>query len=102
MTRHHYDQMGAARMRCEEQESEMEMTYVIYLIDGIGDEFFITQKDELVRVNAPVYHKPLLVKTLFQLSAQLSRFRNKYPSNYRIFGLERGEFDERYDPPPDT
>lgn len=105
MTRHHYDQTGTAKMRGEEQENEMEITYVIYLIDGMGEEFFITQEDELVRVNDPVNQKPLLVRTLSQLSAQLSRLRNKYPSNCCLFALERGEFDERYDQmksPPDV
>ncbi|GAB4015048.1 hypothetical protein GCM10028808_39310 [Spirosoma migulaei] len=75
----------------------MQITYVVYLIDSIGDEFFITQKDEQVRVNALNDQKPLVVKNLFQISAQLSRLRQKYASNCRLFALEYGEFLERKD-----
>lgn len=73
----------------------MELTYVVCLIDSIGDEFFITQEDEQVRVNALNDQKPLEVKTLFQISAQLIRLRKKYSSNCRLFALEYDEFLER-------
>ncbi|QHW00325.1 hypothetical protein [Spirosoma endbachense] len=47
----------------------MQITYVVYLIDSIGDEFFITQEDEQIRVNVLTDQKPLVVKNLFQISA---------------------------------
>jgi hypothetical protein len=75
----------------------MQITYVVYLIDSIGDEFFIAQEDEQVRVNALTDQKPLVVKNLFQISAQLGRLRQKYEFNCRLFAFEYGEFLERKD-----
>lgn len=82
-------------MREVNNGSEMEMTYVIYLIDSIGEEFFITQEDEPVRVNAHSDQNPLVVNSFFQLSAQLSRLRKKYSSSCQLFALEYGEFLKR-------
>ena len=75
----------------------MEIAYVVYLIDSIGEEFFITQEDEQVKVNTTDDQKPLIVKSLFQISAQLIRLRKKYTSNCRLFALEYSEFLERKD-----
>ena len=52
-------------MREVNDGGEMEMTYVIYLIDSIGEEFFITQEDEPVRVNAHSDQNPLVVNSFF-------------------------------------
>ncbi len=95
MTHQFYDQTGSAKKYGEEWESEMEITYVVYLIDGSGEEFFVAQEDELVRVNINNDQKPLVVKTIFQISAQLDRLRKKHSSDLRLFALEYGEFLER-------
>ena len=97
MTQPNYDPTGTDKMREVKNGSELEITYVVYLIDSIGDEFFITQEDEQVRVNVLTDQKPLVVKNLFQISAQLGRLRPKYASNCRLFALEYGEFLERKD-----
>ncbi|MBD2703361.1 hypothetical protein IC229_22145 [Spirosoma sp. BT702] len=77
--------------------SEMDITYVIYLIDDIGEEFFINQKDELVGVKMAFNQNPLIVKNLFQISAQLNRLRKKYVLRWQLFALEYDEFLERKD-----
>jgi|GEM_PF-5870917 len=97
MTQHYYDQSGTDKIRVERTGNVMEIRYVIYLIDSIGEEFYITQEDELVRVNVTNGQKPLVVKNLFQISAQLGRLRQKYPSSCRLFALEYDEFLERQD-----
>ncbi|GAB3900152.1 hypothetical protein [Spirosoma agri] len=97
MTQPNYDPTGTDKMREEKYGSELEITYVVYLVDSNGDEFFITQEDEQVRVNALTDQKPLVVKNLFQISAQLGRLRKKYSANCRLFALEYGEFLERKD-----
>ena len=95
MTQPNYDPTGTDKLREVKNGSELEITYVVYLIDSIGEEFFITQEDEQVRVNALSDQRPLVVKNLFQISAQLGRLRQKYAYNCRLFALEYGEFLER-------
>lgn len=97
MTQPNYDPTGTDKMREVKYGSEMEITYVVYLVDSSGDEYFITQEDEQVRVNALTDQKPLVVKNLFQISAQLGRLRQTYASNCRLFALEYCEFLERKD-----
>lgn len=95
MTQSNYDQIGTTKKRGEEQGSEIEITYVVYLIDGNGDEFFVSQDDKAIRVNAAGDQKPLVVKNLFQISAHLNRLRENYLPNCRLFALEFDEFLER-------
>ncbi|GAB4039324.1 hypothetical protein [Spirosoma gilvum] len=95
MTDPNYDLTGTDKMRGEKNGSEVEITYVVYLVDSNGDEFYIAQDDQSVRVNTPDDQKPLMLKTVFQLNAQLGRLRKKYSPTCRLFGLEYGEFLER-------
>ena len=97
MTHQYYDQKGIAKMREMEKGNGLEITYVVYLVDPVGDEFFINQGDQAVRVNTLSDQEPLVVKTMFQINAQLNRLREKYPPGYRLFALEYGEFVERKD-----
>jgi len=75
--------------------SEAGIGYVIYLIDGIGEEYFINQQDTLVPVKSSGDQQPLEVKSFVQISVQLAMFRKMYPSNCRLFALERSEFDQQ-------
>jgi len=95
MIQSYNDQTGTAKMRGEKPGGDIEITYVIYLIDSLGEEFFINQEDEAVRVNAHSDQNPLVVDNFFQLSTQLSRLRKKYSSTCQLFALEYGEFLER-------
>lgn len=79
----------------EGHRMEVDFTYVIYLVDGVGGEYFISQDDEMVRADEENNPKPLWVNSLSQINGQLNRLRPKFPTNYLLFALERTEFELR-------
>ena len=95
MIQPHDDLTGTAKMHGEEPGNELEITYVVYLIDDNGEEYFVNQENELIPVSTSVDQQLLILKNLFQISAQLTRLRKIYLSNCRLFALEYGEFLER-------
>jgi hypothetical protein len=79
---------------CMEEES-LALRYVVYMEDGNGQEFFLTEEQLLIALAENPSAKPFVVKTIFQVYEQLHRLRKLNPNICRFFALEYSEFNER-------
>ena len=77
-----------------EEADEPELTFVINLQDGSGQEFYVDQSHALVSLKDGGERRPLPVQT-YALLAQLRQVRQQYPANCQVYALSLPEFKQR-------
>lgn len=78
-----------------DESEDIEMAFVINLVDGTGREFYINTAREAVAFNDPLKGEPLVLKDYPLIEKHINSLKKKYPATCRLYGVERKEFDAR-------